>query len=258
MTVIKDPGNNTDSYSDGQPRLWGPGSTSTAHLWKFDANDTVGQNSDSLGNQLWRTTANTWHSRANQAYDGGSWGVGTLWSTDSATWQSRANQAYDSGTWGSGNLWSTDAGGDPGVYTNRYNAGHTQGVTDANNALPAAYQLTPTTNSTSYTTSETTLMTITANRTGYWWAAGSIINADGGTASNVTVNVRMAGTVQATVTYFNFVNGGAGSGLVCTSTPVLLSSGQTITLTASMSSGSVPTTTPHLAAGFVPTPSYPH
>jgi hypothetical protein len=85
-----------------------------------------------------------------------------------------------------------------------------------------------------------------------------VINADGGTVSNCTARLRMAGTQIAVVTFFNFVNGGAGSGLVSTSTPVLLSSGQTITLTAQQSSGSIPSVSSALlVAGFVPTPSYP-
>lgn len=123
---------------------------------------------------------------------------------------------------------------------------------------PAASQLSPTTNATAYGTSEVTLMTITTNHAGFWWAAGCIINANGGTNANVTVNLRMNGTSVASVVYNNFVGGGAGSGLVATSTPVQLASGQLITLTASIATGSVPTTTPQLAAGFVPAPGFIH
>jgi hypothetical protein len=190
------------------------------------------------------TDRNTWHTRADTAY-----GASRVWSSGSSFETDLTNMTNDRNYWK-----TTVAHDDPNVWTNRYNAG----VSAANAALPAAYQLTAVVNSNSYTTTETTLRTITVNRTGYWWAACSLINADGGTVANCTARLRMAGTQIAVVTFFNFVNGGAGSGLVSTSTPVLVSNGQTIILTAQQSSGSVPSVSSALlVAGFVPTPSYP-
>lgn len=65
------------------------------------------------------TDRNTWHTRADTAYDGGAWGVGTHWNVrwsttnnaltamtnDRNAWQANANTAYDSGTWGNGTHW---------------------------------------------------------------------------------------------------------------------------------------------------------
>ncbi len=187
---------------------------------------------------------NTWHTRADTAY-----GVSRVWSSGSSFETDLGTMTSDRNYWK-----TTVAHDDPDVWTNRYNAG----VSAANAALPAAYQLAAAVNSNSYTTAETTLRTITVNRTGYWWAACSVINADGGTTANCTARLRMAGGQVAAVTWFNFVNGGAGSGLVATSTPVLISSGQTITLTAQQASGSVPSVSSALlVAGFVPAPGYP-
>jgi len=71
-----------------------------------------------------------WTGRANQA-----WGASRVWNTGQSFEVDR-NAAYDGGTWGVGNLWSTDAHNDPNVWTNRYNAGVTDGSTAA--APPAA------------------------------------------------------------------------------------------------------------------------
>jgi len=201
--------------------------------WVGQANDTsTGAHPPGWSNaQRWSETASEW----NAAYNTSQSNLGSM-TSDRDYWK------------------TTVAHDDPNVWTNRYNAG----VSAANAALPAAYQLTAAVNNNSYTTTETTLRTITVNRTGYWWAACSVINADGGTTANCTARLRFAGGQIAVVTFFNFVNGGAGSGLISTSTPVLISNGQTITLTGQQSTGSIPSVSSALlVAGFVPTPSYP-
>ncbi len=136
---------------------------------------------------------NTWHTRADTAY-----GVSRVWSSGSSFETDLGTMTSDRNYWK-----TTVAHDDPDVWTNRYNAG----VSAANAALPAAYQLAAAVNSNSYTTAETTLRTITVNRTGYWWAACSVINADGGTVtmdgswtSGGLVTATNAGTVNLVFT----------------------------------------------------------
>lgn len=59
MTVINDPGNQSESYSDSAVRQW----RTTAGLWKTDATDpnNTGTYAWSRGAQLWRATAQQWN-----------------------------------------------------------------------------------------------------------------------------------------------------------------------------------------------------
>lgn len=142
MTVILDPGNVTESYSDAQIRLW----QATAGLWRGDARDTTGTvNSQTTPSwatgQLWRTTASTWET---QAYDPGNvtesynatvrtWRTTAgLWRTDKlagdATITTRTserdtarNSLYVSGTYLSGPTWQTQDSTDVATWSGRAN-----------------------------------------------------------------------------------------------------------------------------------------
>jgi hypothetical protein len=196
---------------------------------------------------LW-TQVSLWAGRANSAWGGSRvWGSGSSFETDSTN------------NFNSYQTWLAAAHSDLGVYTNRYNAGYGQGQADQRNALPAAYQLTPTINATSWATSETTLMTITVNRSGYWWAACTMGIFAGGGGSQVTTRLRMSGTQVASVTVGNPPGQYQSSGLLAPSAPVFMTSGQTIIMTAQNDAGTQNSEgfRTNLLAGFVPTPGNP-
>ena len=105
-------------------------------------------------------------------------------------------------------------------------------------------------------TSETTILTGTVNRTGYWWAAAQL-TVFSGSSDQLTVRLRANGVQQSAGTIWNVQ--WYGSPLLVCSAPVLMSSGQSFTLTAQ--SQSLPANNAEgqtmLSFGFVPTQTYP-
>jgi len=105
-------------------------------------------------------------------------------------------------------------------------------------------------------TAETTILTGTVNRTGYWWAAAQL-TIFSGSSDQVTIRLRANGVQQAAGTIWNVQ--WYGSPLLVPSAPVLMTNGQSFTLTAQ--SASLPANNAEaqtmLSFGFVPTQQYP-
>ncbi|MBO0881538.1 MAG: hypothetical protein J2P17_14600 [Mycobacterium sp.] len=151
------------------------------------------------------------------------WSSGQLWSTTASTWQTNSNAAYDSGSWGSGNLWSTDAHGDPNVFTNQFNAGAASKTTSV--------QTSTTWTSQTNVSTEYQAMSFTAFRTGLAQISAYAQMGNPGTNATGHLTCKVNGTVVATGP--NSSPGGGGSNSTCAVVAsVSVNNGDTITIWA--------------------------
>lgn len=104
------------------------------------------------------------------------------------------------------------------------------------------------------------IATITVDRTGYWAAAGHYHTSSGqeGASHQIYAQIRFAGTAQATTNMTRAANTNDG-GVGVFSAPVLISSGQQITLYGTKDFGlSATIDTIGFRAWFMPAPGYVH
>jgi hypothetical protein len=205
---------------------------------------------------------NTWQSRAGTAWGAsGTWNLGSSYQTDLTamtadrnTWQSRAAQAYDGGAWGSGNLWSADAHNDPGVWTNRYNAGYSQATTDKQ--PPAAAVVLATSFGGSLTGSYADRAVLTTDRAGYWITMANI-NVTPSVNADMFMRMRFGGTTGLAGLYR--LRGGASSQSGWSSMydgpAVLLAAGTQVAFQTQGGDGGI---NGDFRASFVPVQAYPH
>jgi hypothetical protein len=232
VTVILDPGNDPNSWTDAQPRQW----RLTAGLWKS-------QDATDAGNATnWANSSATWQSRANTAYDTGVWGSGNTWQTDYNNQVNTANTYYNN--W---QAWQGYAHGDSNVWNTRYN----QGVSDANAAIPNIDHLTTSGTCTGDGLSHT-VATLTADRTGVW-----IMVCRSSNANLASQRLSMAGIVAgAQVLSQTYVTNGSGNGPQGAFWQGSVSAGQQFRIDLNGDGSGV--CTGYLDAYFLPTPSYPH
>lgn len=239
MTVILDPGNDANSYSDGQRRQW----KATSGLWKTDAKDNSGGTHPSgyVAGQLWSATAgqwqtmydsmvvdrDLWHGRADNA-----WGASRVWNSGES-WEAAYNRVLPPATGESfvGNA-SCSLGSAGGSATATY--------TTSSNDLSA------TNNSSS----------VTVPKTGIYEVFIALTGANNTGNSGDTCTVTLSGNVHGTLDSRGFAIGTQKS-FGWTRYRGTLNAGETVSVTAATNWDAF-SMTGLLVITFVPTQTYPH
>ena len=204
-----------------------------------------------------------WIGQANDSSTGRhptGWTSGQRWSETAGEWTVMydSSQSALTSMTTDRNYWKTTvAHDDPNVYTNRYNDGYAQATTDKQPPASATQTNVTGPSVTWGAAGETTILSYTIPKAGYYWMAG-VVTVWSGVGDQVTFRLRAAGTLISAMGIWNVEY--YATPLMTGTAPVLMSAGQAVTLTgqsASQPANNIAAQT-MLSVGFVPTQAYPH
>jgi hypothetical protein len=268
MTVILDPGNATESYTDGLSRVW----RLTAGLWKTAANDpgNAGSSWTDTVARLWSATAGLWKGAAvdsgNSTTDPSWTGATQLYSTTATHWKNK-----DTTDLASLATMTTNYNNEVAAYnssqaslatmTTNYNnevTAYNNEVAAYNAVLPPASPivLSASNAGVSGNPASGTLCTLTVDRSGYWHCSAVLHWSGNSSDGPVSTGLTVGGVGVDSESGDASGSGGANWPMSLTDTTArYVGLGGSVSVTYTLNGGTV---WGSVYAVFVPTQAYPH